>query len=67
MLMKCPRCGSDRSSVLDVKNSCTNTHRKRKCKECEYIFYTYERALPDSSGYLAALKRFNKERKNASN
>lgn len=68
MLMKCPKCGSDQHCVLDVKKSCTNTHRKRKCNACGYIFYTYERAVADASGYLQALKRFNKERyKNASN
>lgn len=60
--MKCPRCGSSRNSVMDVKESCTNTHRKRKCKDCKYIFYTYERALADNSGYLSALKRYNKNR-----
>lgn len=65
--MKCPRCGSDRNSVMDVKNSCANTHRKRKCKDCKYIFYTYEHPMPDEKEYLAAVRRYNRSKKDDKN
>jgi transcriptional repressor NrdR len=47
--MKCPKCGSTRSSVVDSRGDPTAIRRRRECQECEFRFTTYERieyALP---------------------
>ena len=41
--MKCPRCGSERSLVIDSRSDGTSTRRRRECPECQYRFSTYER------------------------
>ena len=47
--MKCPKCGSVRSSVVDSRGDPNAIRRRRECQECEFRFTTYERieyALP---------------------
>ena len=47
--MKCPKCGSTRSSVVDSRGEPNAIRRRRECQECEFRFTTYERiefALP---------------------
>ena len=62
--MKCPMCRAG-SRVLDKKDSCQAVHRKLECKECGFIFYSYERVLYDGSEYLKAARRYAKKRKDA--
>ncbi|WP_277680044.1 hypothetical protein [Gracilibacillus dipsosauri] len=41
--MKCPICESRNIRVLDVRAFYRNTNRrKRECKDCEYMFFTFE-------------------------
>ena len=42
--MKCPECGSIRSSVVDsrVSTDGTSVRRRRECKHCSHRFTTYE-------------------------
>lgn len=46
--MKCPKCGSESTNVLDSRNSKDKTYikRRRNCSVCDYKFTTYER-LPE--------------------
>ena len=47
--MKCPKCGSIRSSVVDSRGDPSAIRRRRECQECGFRFTTYERieiALP---------------------
>ena len=47
--MRCPKCGLDRSSVLDSRADGTSIRRRRECQACQYRYTTYERvelALP---------------------
>jgi transcriptional repressor NrdR len=44
--MKCPFCDSDRSRVIDTDHdSRGGVRRRRKCKDCEDRYTTYERAV----------------------
>lgn len=40
--MKCPRCGSIRTEVVDSRKVNGITRRARSCKECRKWFYTVE-------------------------
>lgn len=42
--MKCPKCKKD-TSVIERRYD----HRRRKCKKCDYVFYTVE-CLNDDNG-----------------
>jgi len=47
--MKCPKCTSDRSSVIDSRGDVNAIRRRRECQACAFRFTTYERieyALP---------------------
>ncbi len=47
--MKCPKCGSTRSSVVDSRGEPSAIRRRRECQECEFRYTTFERieyALP---------------------
>jgi transcriptional repressor NrdR len=47
--LKCPKCGSSRSSVVDSRGDPSAIRRRRECQECEFRFTTFERieyALP---------------------
>jgi transcriptional repressor NrdR len=41
--MKCSRCGSDRSSVLDSRADGDAIRRRRECQACGFRFTTFER------------------------
>ena len=41
--MKCPKCGSEKSAVIDSRSDGDTTRRRRECQSCEYRFSTYER------------------------
>lgn len=47
--MKCPKCNSDKSSVIDSRADGDSIRRRRECQDCQYRFTTFERvelALP---------------------
>lgn len=47
--MKCPKCNSDKLSVVDSRGESEAIRRRRECQECSYRFTTFERielALP---------------------
>jgi len=41
--MKCPKCGSEESSVLDSRPKIDAIRRRRECENCGYRFTTFER------------------------
>lgn len=41
--MFCPKCNSDKTSVVDSRSDGGAIRRRRECQECEYRFTTYER------------------------
>lgn len=40
--MKCPYCGSDKSRVIDTRESGEGIRRRRVCTSCQQRFTTYE-------------------------
>lgn len=47
--MRCPKCNSESSSVIDSRNDGMVTRRRRECGECKFRYTTLERieyALP---------------------
>lgn len=47
--MKCPKCESDKHSVIDSRSDGSAIRRRRECQSCQSRFSTYERieyALP---------------------
>ncbi|RMG39553.1 MAG: transcriptional repressor NrdR [Candidatus Dadabacteria bacterium] len=41
--MQCPKCGCERSSVVDSRGDGQAIRRRRECQECSFRFTTYER------------------------
>jgi len=41
--MRCPKCGSEGSSVIDSRSDGTVTRRRRECQDCAFRFSTLER------------------------
>lgn len=41
--MRCPKCGSDRSSVVDSRGEARAIRRRRECQDCGFRFTTFER------------------------
>jgi transcriptional repressor NrdR len=41
--MRCLRCGSDHSSVIDSRGDADAIRRRRECQECGFRFTTFER------------------------
>ncbi len=41
--MRCPKCGSEGSSVVDSRSDGTVTRRRRECQDCRFRFSTLER------------------------
>ena len=63
--MRCPKCGSDRSLVIDSRSDGTSTRRRRECPECQYRFSTYERierSLPLVVKKDARREAFNRDK-----
>lgn len=44
--MTCPVCGGS-SKVMSTRSDCDGVYRRRRCRECNHIFYTTE---TDSDG-----------------
>ena len=38
----CPKCGCDRSKVIDIRDTTGMVKRRRKCPECGYRWSTVE-------------------------
>ncbi|GFH42974.1 transcriptional repressor NrdR [Lactococcus hodotermopsidis] len=43
MLMKCPKCQSEESKVVDSRQAENAIRRRRECEECHNRFTTFER------------------------
>ena len=41
--MKCPKCVSERSAVIDSRSDANAIRRRRECQECQFRFSTFER------------------------
>jgi len=41
--MRCPKCSSDNSSVIDSRGDGDAIRRRRECEDCQFRFNTYER------------------------
>ncbi|MCL4134934.1 UNVERIFIED_CONTAM: hypothetical protein GTU68_029230 [Idotea baltica] len=41
--MRCPKCASDKSAVIDSRNTGSAIRRRRECQSCEFRYSTYER------------------------
>jgi len=41
--MKCPKCPSERSAVVDSRSDSNAIRRRRECQQCQFRFSTYER------------------------
>lgn len=42
--MRCPRCTSDKSAVVDSRGEESSIRRRRECQGCGFRFTTFERA-----------------------
>lgn len=41
--MRCPKCGSEESKVIESRDAGSAIRRRRECLDCSYRFTTYER------------------------
>ena len=41
--MRCPKCSSERSAVVDSRSGGSVIRRRRECQSCNFRFSTYER------------------------
>lgn len=46
--MNCPKCNHNKNIVLDTRKDKNNIYRKRKCKNCEHIWFTTESESSDA-------------------
>lgn len=46
--MNCPKCNHNKNTVLDTRKDKNNIYRKRKCKNCEHIWFTTESESSDA-------------------
>lgn len=42
--MRCPKCEHAKQKVIESRPFGEETYRKRRCKNCDFEFITYERA-----------------------
>lgn len=59
--MNCPKC-QNKTIVLSCRTFENVKYRKRKCKECEHIFYTSE-CEDEKKYYNEAQNQYTKEKK----
>lgn len=50
--MKCPECGSERTSVEDSRKAEGSVVRERRCADCGVYFWTTEVVIPTATGKL---------------
>ena len=48
--MKCPECGSERTSVEDSRKAEGSVVRERRCADCRTYFWTREEIIPTVIG-----------------
>ena len=59
--MNCPRCGGKVGVIDSVHNTDENEiYRKRKCKDCELIFYTAEYEIRHDLSFRSEWYRFHR-------
>ena len=59
--MVCPRCGGKIGVVDSVHNTDENEiYRKRKCKDCELIFYTTEFTIRRDEKFIREWYRYHR-------
>lgn len=64
--MTCPVCGGT-NHVIGVKSDCESIHRKRRCDDCGYVFYT-EEYESSSERYDELMREYDERRRvNAKN
>jgi transcriptional repressor NrdR len=56
--MKCPKCGSWKSKVVDVRNvqEYTAKRRRRECKDCQNRYNTIEYSLEQLANFVKTCK-----------
>ena len=60
--MNCPECGG-KVRVMDVVNDCERVIRRRKCKECDHLFFTIEKRDSKARYEFTKLNRVKCKRK----
>ena len=60
--MKCPKCNGT-VLVLDTKHIDNATHRKKKCKDCGHVFFTFERIADNGAEFYDAQREYERKRK----
>lgn len=60
--MTCPVCGG-KTKVVGNKSDCESIHRKRKCDECGYMFFTVEVEVESHEEYNKLTQQYLRERK----
>ena len=60
-MVTCPNCNGN-VSVVDVKHIGDETHRRKKCKACGYVFYTLEIVADDGAEYNVARRDYDNKR-----
>lgn len=63
--MKCPRCGG-KTTVVDTVSTDALVGRYRKCKACDFRYYTTERVDKDSK-YIVSKLIYEKQRRSRKN
>lgn len=66
--MRCPKCGSERSSVVDSRGEESTIRRRRECQTCKFRFTTFERielSLPVVIKKDGRREQFNREKVHA--
>jgi transcriptional regulator NrdR family protein len=59
--MNCPMCDG-KTTVIHCRKDQEGVYRKRKCTECDYIFFTSE-CEDSADGYHRAEKEYMEKRK----
>ena len=61
--MTCPVCAGD-TIVIDCRTDCEGVYRRRKCKECNYLFFTSETESDEArQDYNRIMREIHKEQK----
>lgn len=59
--MTCPKCGGE-VTVVDSRSDVETVVRRRRCKECRYVFYTQE-IIADSVAFGEIANMYFRERR----
>lgn len=61
--MKCPKCGSSKTRVIDSRAYQFDKIRLRACPECGKTWHTLERIVDDDAGRLMRSRAINEAKK----